>query len=72
MQKKLNEANRDREVLFNEVMTVKTKMANEIDETIKLNNELLNMKAVVEIEKKRFEAEQIEFEKTKESFLSGD
>ena len=59
MQKKLNEANRDREVLFNEVMTVKTKMANEIDETIKLNNELLNMKAVVEIEKKRFEAEQI-------------
>ena len=72
MQKKLNEANRDREVLFNEVMTVKTKMANEIDETIKLNNELLNMKAVVEIEKKRFEAEQIEFEKNKESFLSGD
>ena len=72
MQKKLNEANRDRENLFNEVMRVKTKMANEIDETIKLNNELLNMKAVVEIEKKRFEAEQIEFEKTKESFLSGD
>ena len=55
MQKKLNEANRDRENLFNEVMRVKTKMANEIDETIKLNNELLNMKAVVEIEKKRFE-----------------
>ena len=72
MQKKLNEANRDRENLFNEVMRVKTKMANEIDETIKLNNELLNMKAVVEIEKKRFEAEQIEFEKNKESFLSGD
>ena len=72
MQKKLNEANRDRENLFNEVMRVKTKMANEIDETIKLNKELLNMKAVVEIEKKRFEAEQIEFEKTKESFLSGD
>ena len=66
LQMKLNEANRDREVLFNEVMTVKTKMANEIDETIKLNNELINMKAVVEIEKKRFEAEQLEFEKTKE------
>jgi hypothetical protein len=30
------------------------------------------MKSVMEIEKKRFEAEQIEFEKCKQNFLAGD
>ena len=52
------------------IMEQKTKKADEMDEVQQLNQELINAKASLAIEKERFESKQVEFEQMRESFTS--